>query len=184
MTASAHKLTSLSGVIAGCLLALIFSSPAQADVYRCDVQGKTTYQDRPCHTGEQRALDARQARARQRQQEMLDAARNLPAPEPIVWNGSFQMDILKVSALLDNIRVLGRDCEWELKVMPEENKACQAFMRKLLPGGEYVQIGDKIQELLKDEIQARAHMAELATIKRHFEDITRYREFMMARMGR
>ncbi len=111
MTRSTQKPTGLLSALSGCLFALMLCSPAQADVYRCNIQGKTIYQDRPCHSAEQKALDARQANARQRQQDMVGAARNLPPPESIVWNGSFQMDIIKVSALLDNIRVLGRDCE-------------------------------------------------------------------------
>lgn len=172
-----------------CLLGSLFASlilvtpPAHADVYRCKGDGKTSYQDHPCRSGAQAPMDA-QARNRERQQALALSASTLPAAEPIAWNGNFQMDIVKVSALLDNIRILGRDCEWELKVTPDDSKACSAFMRKLLPGGDYVQIGTKIQELLQDEAQARAYMAELERIRRHFEDITRYRDFTMARMGK
>ncbi|QTD46342.1 DUF4124 domain-containing protein [Ottowia testudinis] len=166
------------------VLTMILCTAVNADVYRCTVNGKIQYQDHPCSSGAQKALDDRNAKARQRQQELATAARNPPPPEPIAWQGSFQQDILKVSALLDHIRVLGRDCEWELKVTPSENKACKAFMLKLVPGGDYVQIGTRIQELLQDDTNARQAMGELATIKRHFEDITRTKEFMMARMGR
>lgn len=60
-------------------LSACLSTLAAAEVYRCDQEGKTVYQQMPCATGTQKAIDGRAQRKTreedERQQKKLDQQR-------------------------------------------------------------------------------------------------------------
>ena len=107
----------------------------------------------------------------------------LPAPKKIEFTGSPDIDFIKASALMDNIKTIGRDCEWALKVENSKIAVCAQFMDKLQPNGEFQQISDHVLYLMKDERSSSQSISELRTITRHMKDIGRYKEFLLANLG-
>lgn len=107
----------------------------------------------------------------------------LPPPEPIEFTGNPRTDYIKSTAIIDNIRIIGRDCEWALKVDKSKIQKCFEFMGKLQPGGEFQQVTDHVSMLNRDRKSAEQSMSEIRTMTRYMEDIVRYKEFMMASLG-
>ena len=101
----------------------------------------------------------------------------------VEFSGVPDADYIKVSALLDNIRTLGRDCEWALKVDKQKKSDCVQFIQKLQPNGEYKQTFTRLTNLNADPENSRFAGAELPRILRHIQEIVRYKEFMLARLG-
>ncbi|MER2511293.1 MAG: hypothetical protein ABTQ25_02535, partial [Nitrosomonas ureae] len=97
-------------------------------------------------------------------------------------DGSRLSELIKASAILDNIRVIGRDCEWALKVTNDKTK-CKPFLEKLGPGGEWSQTTQLISEITSDKSHADDYLPELRRIKSTMEDVVRYKEFMLSNLG-
>jgi len=107
----------------------------------------------------------------------------LSQPKQVQFSGNRRIELLKASAIIDNIRIIGRDCEWALKVNDKKISSCTKFINKLAPGGENEHVSSKIQELISDEKFVADNSHELRTIVRHMEDIVRYKEFMASNLG-
>jgi hypothetical protein len=108
---------------------------------------------------------------------------SIPSPQPIRFSGTPIGDFLKASAILDSIRITGRDCEWALKVDEKKIFACIEFLPKLQPGGDYEQAVNKISEVIHDHAFFEANEAELRAVIRIVTDIVKYKEFALARLG-
>jgi hypothetical protein len=104
-------------------------------------------------------------------------------PVHIEFTGASESDILKGTPLLDNIRILGRDCEWALKVDKSKMSSCIEFMGKLQPGGEFKQINDRMLEIMGDKKVAAENIDEFKSQIRHMKEIVKYKEFMLANLG-
>ena len=150
---------------------------AQAQVNRCTTfEGKIVYSDIPCPSTSKdvKVIDKNRS---------ASVELSMPRPEKVIFSGVPQTDYIKASAMMDNIRVIGRDCEWSLKVDRSKRSTCLAFMSKLQPGGEYSQISDQVTFLNSDRATAEQNIEELRTLTSHMKEIVRYKEFMLANLG-
>lgn len=151
-------------------------SLVSAQVNRCvGADGKVVYSDTACPNS------SREARTVQG----VKPGYTPPAPksERITFTGAHRTDYIKASALMDNIRILGRDCEWALKVDKSQVSICITFISKLGPGGQFSQITDHVSELNKDRAAAGQNIDELHALMRHMEAVVRYKEFALANLG-
>lgn len=127
--------------------------------------------------------ELKRAAAKKVEEQASKQQTQLEPPDKVSFSGSAQTDYIKASAIMDNIRIIGRDCEWALKVDNAKIHKCVEFMGKLQPGGEFTQVSDYISELNKDRGIAEQSVGELRTITRHMQEIVRYKEFMLANLG-
>ena len=160
------------------LALLCFTTDAQ--VNRCTgADGRVVYSDTLCPSS------AKDSKTIVKPPEKAPArlSTGLAPPTRVEFTGAAAMDYIKASALLDNIRTMGRDCEWALKVDERKLQDCVAFIGRLQPGGEFEQIGARLAELntLPDNMKLAG--AELPRILLHTQEIVRYKEFMFARLG-
>jgi len=159
-------------------VACLWATGASAQVQKCTMpDGRIVYSDTACPTS------SRDAAVVIKKPAATVPTDKLPPPVPVAFTGTPATDYIKASALMDNIRVIGRDCEWALKVDNTKIQKCIEFMGKLQPGGEYEQVSQHVTELNKDPTVAQQSISELRTITRHMQDIVRYKEFMLANLG-
>lgn len=111
-----------------------------------------------------------------------EVQRQMSKRETVQFSGNASMDLIKSSALLDNIKTLGRDCEWALKVDDSKMQKCRDFLFKLTPGGEYEQISNRVIEIGKDRKVLEENATEARRVLRHMQDIVRYKEFALANL--
>jgi hypothetical protein len=151
---------------------LLWTSVTWSQVQKCTgPDGRVVYSDRACPAGSA-------------QTGVKLAPQGLPpVPDKVVFSGTPAVDYIKASALLENIRTLGRDCEWALKVDRRDLQSCSRFLAKLGPGGEYEQVTNKVSELNKSTADAGASVDELNRMLRIMPDIIRYKEFAIASLG-
>lgn len=145
--------------------ALLVSAQAWAEVYRCDgPDGRPVFVDRPCagSVPTQRAPAAKAAS---------------------MFTGNASFDLIRASALIDNMRTLGRDCEWALKVERNKSGACRAFMDKTSPTGELGVVGARLREITSGGLLADADAPELRRVNAGLRDVLRYREYAAAHMA-
>ncbi len=110
-------------------------------------------------------------------------AATLPSPETVEFTGDGGIDILKASAIMENIRVLGRDCEWALKVDKTKISSCISFMGKLQPEGQYQQTTARVLEMIEDRTFTESNMPEINTIKNNMQAIVKHKEFMLQNLN-
>jgi len=160
---------------------LLAASGAGAQVHRCTTpDGRVVYSDTAC------PASATDAKTLVKPPESLSGPRGkreLSPPGRVEFSGNDELDYIKASAILDSIRVSGRDCEWALKVDEKKINDCVVFMGKLQPGGEYEQTMARVSELSQGSNQASSATVELRRIVRSAQEIVRYKEFMLARLG-
>ncbi|MFZ5483506.1 MAG: DUF4124 domain-containing protein [Pseudomonadota bacterium] len=158
------------------LIAALIATPAWADMYKCvNGMGRVTFSDTPCGNG---AIVLEKSNPPAMKNKQADE-RKLPPPKMIEFPADNRMALIKASALLDNIKTLGWECQWALKV-DKKTGPCISFLEKIQAGGEASQIDDKVTQLMKNRAFVSANMAEFNLIRQHTEDIARYSEFMSA----
>ena len=160
------------------ILSLLFAIPSvMAQVKKCTMpDGRVVYSDTPCPNTVTESKTVIKG----------PTATTVAPPPPtrrIKFTGSPQTDLIKATALMDNIRLTGRDCEWALKVDKSKMSTCVTFMGKLQPSGEYQQISEHVSELIMDRAVAQQNIGELRTLTRYMQDVVRYKEFMLANLG-
>lgn len=165
-----------------------------------EAEEKRISEEKQAREAEQRQIAEEKAREQAREKEIREAElkrvtvekteeqaskkqMQLEPPDKVSFSGIAQTDYIKASAIMDNIRIIGQDCEWALKVDNAKMYKCVEFMGKLQPGGEFAQVSDYISELNKDRGIAEQSIGELRTINRHMQEIVRYKEFMLANLG-
>lgn len=170
------------------LAALAAWLPAQA-VNKCTLpDGAVVYSDAPCPAAskESKALVERPVPAPLRAASAPRIEPPVSPPARVEFTGAPQMDLIRATALMDNIRLLGRDCEWALKVDESKMGACRQFLGKLQPGGEFEQIGARVlgvlKELQTDPPAAQQAAGDMRTLMRYTQDVARYKEFLLARL--
>ena len=159
-------------------VALAFASTmASAQVHRCTMpDGKVVYSDTACTTSAKDAKTLVKPPERSAPLAIASTAR-------IEFSGNPRTDYIKAGAILDSIRLLGRDCEWALKVDKKQMPKCAEFMTRLGPNGEFVQVTAHVSQLNKEGANAEQNTSELRRILSHMEDIVRYKEFALASLG-
>jgi len=105
-----------------------------------------------------------------------------PIIEPVNFNGNRLSELIKASAIMENIRVLGRSCEWALKVKTNMTE-CKPFIEKLGPGGEWAQTSELISEIVSDKSHADDYLPELRRIERIMQDVVRHKEFVLSNLN-
>lgn len=108
--------------------------------------------------------------------------RPLPPPVRVEFTGVPEVDYVKAQARLDNIRSLGWDCQWALKVDRSRLAVCRTFLEKLRSGGEYDQVTKRVMALNEDPKNMRASEAEVRKIYGLVKEIVRYKEFVIANL--
>lgn len=162
---------------------LLFAVLAHAQVHRCTMpDGRVVYSDTACPNA------AQDAKTLQRPPTPpTPSPKSLPPPVPLpaqlTFSGNPDLDYIKASALMDNIRIKGRDCEWALKVDKSKLADCKAFLEKLQPGGEFQQIGEQVTRLNADKASMERNAAELRILLQHTQAVVRYKEFVLANLG-
>lgn len=149
------------------LAALLAAAPCWAQqMNKCPgPDGTTVYSDKPCPGS---------AGRHQAPAQVVDALR---------FSGDAMSDLIKISALADNMRTLGRDCEWALKVDRRKSSVCRVFLDKLNPRGELGAISVRLQEVRSAGSMPREQAEEVARITRLLRDVLRHREFVVANMA-
>lgn len=152
-------------------------------VNKCTAKdGAVVYQDAPCastlasETLVTRHNTPADAAGRGRQQ--------LPAPQPIQWPGTPDMDVIRSEALLDSMQSQGSDCEWALKVTRGASilAKCVPFMASLQADGLFPQVSQRLQELLRDKDWAATALPSLRRCSRLMEGVVRQKELMLAHL--
>lgn len=148
-----------------CAAAVLLVLPAHA-VNKCTMpDGRVAYSDAPCATDakEAKTLSAAPVIApmaprptRPLGQQGAAAAAELPAlqippPRRVQFSGLPQSDLSWSAATLDKIRMLGRDCDWALRVDKTKMQACVDFLTRMQPGGEFEQIRERVLLALRQE---------------------------------
>jgi hypothetical protein len=100
-----------------------------------------------------------------------------------MFTGDPAHDLIRASAMIDNMRTLGRDCEWTLKVERNKAGACRQFLDKTSPTGELGAVGARLSQLTHGGGLAPGDAPELRRINAMLKDILRYREFAAASMS-
>lgn len=191
MACTARALAFTAALAAGCLPAYAVNKCTMAD-------GRVVYSDAPCPSAskETAVIEPAPPPAAAARSRPAAALRPLPSPATlaatappakVMFSGTAQLDLVKATALTDNIRTLGRDCEWALKVDKSKMQVCVEFLNKLQPNGEFQQIGARVAEVIRelkaDPSAAQQSMSELRTLSRYTHDVVRYKEFLLANLG-
>ena len=159
-------------------IAAIFQvTNSSAQVNRCTMpDGKIVYSDAACPAA---AADSKTL--------IKVTPRSTPtdnsSAKKIEFTDTPRTDYIKAGAILDNIRMLGRDCEWAIKVDKKQTYKCSEFLSRLGPKGELSQVTGHISKLNEDKKNAEQNSGELSRILRHMEEIVRYKEFVLASFG-
>lgn len=162
-----------------------FAVPALAQVNRCKMpDGRVVYSDTECPSSSTDSKNLVKPAPREwTGGGSQSSTAGIQPGKMVQFSGTPRTDYIKASALLDNIRVIGRDCEWALKVDKSQMQKCKNFLGRLSPNGEYSQIIDHVTMLNKDQSNMRENSGEIRSILRISEDIVRYKEFMLANLG-
>lgn len=184
------------------LVAAAAALPAHA-VNKCTMpDGRVTYSDAPCPSAATQvqsiatpsAPAPRQATSRPRQPgaaagqapATADAppALEIPPPRRLHFSALPQSDISLAVTTMDKIRLLGRDCEWALKVDKGKMQACVEFLARVQQGGEVDQIRDRVAQVYRHEPDAaRLARDDLAKLSSYRTEVLQYKEIAMARLN-
>jgi hypothetical protein len=111
-------------------------------------------------------------------------ALQIPPPRRLHFSALPQSDISVAVSTMDKIRLLGRDCEWALKVDKGKMQACIDFLARVQPGGEVDQIRDRVAQVYRYEPDAaRLAREDLAKLRIYRDEVLQYKEIAMARLS-
>ncbi len=158
-------------VLIGLAITLLLSSPSVLAVYKCtDASGTILYSDVPCVSS-------------QTQQDTYGSEGKIKsAPIRIDFGKTRAAQRIKATAILDSIRIDGRDCEWALKVDEKQIAKCLTFLQDMRPGGEFEQAGGVLSSLIKDATEQNESAQDYAKVTRLMQEIAEYSQFMQARL--
>ena len=160
------------------LMLLFVPLLTQAQVQKCvQTDGRTVYSDSPCPNS------SRESKTIVKKPTMAVASEPRRKPAQVRFSGSPDVDYVKAGALMDNIRIMGRDCEWALKVERRQILKCADFIQELGPDGQYQQVTQRLDELNRDRENAARNIDELRRITAYMKDIVRYKEFALANLS-
>jgi hypothetical protein len=146
-------------VLGACLLSL----PAQA-VNKCTMpDGRVVYSDAPCAADARAAatlsaapvvapMAPRPTRPPGQQGAAADPPTlQIPPPLRLHFSGLPESDLSLSISTMDKIRMLGRDCDWALRVDKAKMQACVDFMTRMQPQGEFDQISTRVRQVLAQD---------------------------------
>lgn len=188
---------SIPGALA--VVAVVAALPAHA-VNKCtQPDGRIVYSDAPCPASTSQAqilktapvmapMSPRPTRPVGQQGANAAAeppALQIPPPQSVTFSGMPESDLSWAASTMDKIRVLGRDCDWALRV--DRNKvqgACVAFLAKMQPRGEFEQINARVVQVLRQEPSLmRRSRVDFGKYEIFRDEALSHREMAMARLG-
>lgn len=133
-------------------------------VYKCsDGKGNTLYSDTPCASG-----------SAQQNAYGTDGRIRSSLPERVDFGRSREARREKATAILESMRIDGRNCVKALKASePNEQilEKCSRSVDRMGPGGEWTQVQEVVQSLLKDAVRQKESVADYANIRDLMEEI-------------
>lgn len=153
-------------LIALTALLLSFAEDAFA-VYKCsDGKGNTLYSDTPCTGG-----------STQQNAYGTDGRIRSGLPERVDFGRSRESKREKATAVLESIRIDGKNCEQALKADVRIYEECSRFVDRMRPGAEWTQVHEVVLSLLNDAVIQRESAADYTNIRDLMAEITAASKF-------
>lgn len=162
-----------------CLVALLVLPCMGHAMHKCkDASGRVTYSDVPCKS-EQESLEVPD---HVRREDRAARPLGIASHEAIDFGDSPEVRLIKSIAVLEDIQIDSRECDWALKVHKDVSK-CMKFAAKMTEGGPWQQVTEVLVALTQDESFAKDRLPELNRARRLMEDINGVSQLLKLRLG-
>lgn len=166
-------------------LLLVAPSSSFASVYKCEIDGKTVFTDKPCDADVEPVIGERR-----RQPEPTPSTVAAPNSQDTATSSLASVDLPPVKDVLDAVATLelisddGYECKIDLQIRDEVNQErCGRFIAAIKEGGVFIQSVNLIRDEINTKGEESPHIARIQSALRHGKQVVEYKNFIMRHMG-
>lgn len=166
------------------VLLCVVAMPSMASVYKCEVDGKTVFTDKPCDADVEPVIGERK-----RQPEPKEPA-NSAQPRTNASPSYTDVSLPPVKNIYDAVATLelvsddGYECKIDLQIRDQINQErCGRFIAAIKEGGVFIQSVNLIRDEINTKGEDSAHIARIEAAMRHGKQVIEYKNFIMRHMG-